>query len=764
VAQAKPASTTVAPAAKAEPVEEMLLQVDVNRQNRPETVIVLRTRDGKFMIGSEDLDRWGLRKPDVAPYEHNGAAYFPLSALPGATYKFDEAKQTLQITANAGAFAGTSMALGTTPYGKPVLPQPGGFFNYNVSGSNGSAGTNWAGLFEAGFFSRYGVLTSTELAPDLTQSSGWIRLDSTYTIDFPDKLATLRLGDSVTQPGAWGRAVHFGGLQYGTNFGTQPAFIRYPVAAAIGQAALPSTVDVFVNNALVSRQTVPPGPFSITDIPTVTGSGQIRMVVRDMLGREQVITQPFYGTTLLLKEGLSAYSYELGAVRDDYGLTSNAYGPGVAAATYRRGLTDRFTGEARAEYSGSTGALGLWGGYLVGDFATLTGTLATSNTQNIGSGNLVGAGIERNGPSLSFALSGQMASSGFRQSGMASGELPLSKQYIGNVGYQMGPLGSLSLTYVAQYFRDQPDVKVATLAYAIPVGRSAQFGVNAIKTLGPTGSTSLIASLTIPFGESSSASLSVERNHDNLTGNTDNVVTGVIQKSLPVGPGYGYRLQARNSDVYGSFSAQNDYGTYIVEAAQTKGSDTEARVNAAGGVGIVGGHPFLSRTLEDSFAVVRVGDYPNVRVLKDNQVAARTDSDGYAVLPRLRAYEDNPIGIDQTDVPFDAKIGALKLDAVPYYRSGVLVDFPVERVRAGTLHVVLEDGSDLPSGAVARFEGRGPEFPVALKGEAYLEGFQATNRIDITWKGQSCVIDVPYPKTQDPLPDLGKFVCKGVKP
>ncbi|MGA8050164.1 MAG: fimbria/pilus outer membrane usher protein [Burkholderiales bacterium] len=738
--------------------------MDVNRQDRPETVIVLRTSDGQFLIGSEDLDRWRLRKPDVPPYEHNGAAYFPLSALPGATYKFDETKQTLQITASPEAFTGTSNALLGSQTAKPVLPPPGGFFNYNVSGSNGSAGTNWAGLFEAGFFSRYGVLTSTELAPDLTQSSGWVRLDSTYTIDYPDKLASLRLGDSITQPGAWGRAVHFGGLQYGTNFGTQPGFIRYPVAAALGQAALPSTVDVFVNNALVSRQNVPPGPFSINNIPTVTGSGEIRMVVRDMLGREQVITQPFYGTTLLLKEGLSAYSYELGAAREDYGLTSNSYGPGVGAATYRRGLTDRLTGEARAEYSGSTAALGLWGGYLVGEFATLTGTLAASSTQNGGSGNLVGAGIERNGPRLSFALRSDMASSGFRQSGMAAGELPLRNQYIANVGYQMGGLGSLSLTYVAQYFRDQSDIEVATLAYALPVGRSAQFGVNAIKTLGPTGSTSVIASLAIPLGESTSASLSVERNYDKQTGNTDNVVTGVIQKSLPVGPGYGYRLQARNSDLYGSFSAQNDYGTYMVEAAKNQGSDTETRVNAAGGIGLVGGHPFLSRTLEDSFAVVRVGDYPNVRVLKDNQVSARTDADGYAVLPRLRAYESNPIAIDQNDVPFDARIGSLKLDAVPYYRSGVLVDFPVERVRAGTLHVVLEDGSDLPSGALARFEGRGPEFPVALQGEAYLEGFQATNQIVVTWKGQSCVLDVPYPKTSEPLPDLGRFLCKGVKP
>jgi outer membrane usher protein len=743
------------------PVAELLLQVDVNQQNLADTVIVLRTADGKLLVGGEDLERWRLRKPDVPPYEHAGSAYYPLSALPGATYTLDEAKQTLQIDASPEAFDATLTALRGAPTAKPVLPQPGGFFNYTVSGTNDTAGTNWAGQFEAGFFSRYGVLTNSMLAPDLTQSSGWLRLNSTFTTDYPEKLTSLHLGDYVTQPGAWGRAVRFGGVQYGTNFGTQPNFIRYPVSAAIGQAALPSTVDVFVNNALVSHQSVPPGPFSINNIPTVTGSGEIRMVVRDLLGREQVITQPFYGTTLLLKQGLSAYSYELGSVREEYGVSSNDYGPAIGAATYQYGLTDRLTAEGRAEYSSSTGALGLSGAYLLGDLATLNAKAAFSSG-DAGSGQLLGLGVERVTRRFSFGLAAETASSGFRLSGMAPGELPREKQYVANVGYQMGGLGSVSVTYIAQHYRDQPNLEVSTLSYSLPLGKFAQLGVSAIETYGSTGGTTVTTYLAIPLGDATSASVSSERSHDRQTGTTDNTLTAGIQKSLPIGEGYGYSLQARNSDWLGSFSAQTDYGTYVVEAAN-QGGDTATRVAASGGVGVIGGYAFLSRTLDGSFAVVRVGDYPNVRVFKDNQPAGSTNADGYAVLPRLRPYERNPIGIEQNDLPFDAKIGALKLEAVPYYRSGVLVDFPVQRVRAGTFRVVLEDGSDLPSGALARFEGRGPEFPVALHGEAYLEGFEATNRIRVTWKGQSCVLDVPYPKTAEPLPDLGKFLCKGVK-
>src|SRR5205814_10280728 len=110
--------------------------------------------------------------------------------------------------------------------------------------------------------------------------------------------------------------------------------------------------------------------------------------------------------------------------------------------------------------------------------------------------------------------------------------------------------------------------------------------------------------------------------------------------------------------------------------------DQALRLGAEGGFATLGGYSFASRNMSDSFGVVRVADYSNVRVLQDNQVVARTDEEGYVVLPRLRAYDRNQITMDPRDLPFDAVLGSLKLDAVPYYRSGVLLQFPIKRVRA----------------------------------------------------------------------------------
>ena len=88
------------------------------------------------------------------------------------------------------------------------------------------------------------------------------------------------------------------------------------------------------------------------------------MVVRDILGREQVITQPFFTSSRLLKQGLQSYSYELGFVRRNFGIDSNNYGRLMAVGTHRLGFTEKFTGEVHGELLGNQQSVGLGGVFL----------------------------------------------------------------------------------------------------------------------------------------------------------------------------------------------------------------------------------------------------------------------------------------------------------------------------------------------------------------------------------------------------------------
>ena len=742
-------------------VEELLLQVDVNDQGLDETVLALRTADGKVAVQGESLDRWRLLRPNVAPRVVNGASYYPLDAIPGLTYAFDFAKQRLAILAPAAAFRDSRFVNQETPYPRPIPSAPGGFFNYDLFASRSAGVSQYSGQFEAGFFNPYGVLIGNFLEQDISGTRSTIRLDTTWTSDFPEKLTTLRIGDANSVPGAWGRSVHFGGVQYGTNFATQPGFISFPSIAANGQAALPSTVDVFVNNALVAQRPVPPGPFSITNIPTVDGSGNVQLVVHDMFGRERVITQPFYASVNLLKAGLDSFSVEAGAERNNFGIESSDYSSGFASGTYRRGLTDFFTGEVRGEVARDFGVVGVGADYLVDEIGVVSATLAASSGSGA-NGGLAGAGFQRQTSRLNVFAQGLWSSAKFRQIG-ATSEAPVPlRQWSASVSYQFDAFGSAGVTYVAQDFRTKANLHVLSANYSLAIGSWGFFSFSAVKSYGAAGNVSYNATLTIPFGERSIVSLAYNALRDPNQGNTSNASL-TLQRSLPLGEGYGYRVVANSThnDFQASGTWQNNIGSYTAEYGHFQ-SESATRFNVTGGIGLVGGHPFLSRQLTDSFAVVRVADYAGVGVLQDNQPAGRTGADGYAVLPELRAFDINPVSIDQQDLPLDATLGSLKMVVVPYYRSGLLLDFPVQRSHGATLHIMLDDGAPMPSGAIVQIVGRDDQFPVALGGEAYLTGLEEHNRLRATWKGKGCEFDAEFPPSADPLPNLGTFVCHGV--
>ncbi len=436
-----------------------------------------------------------------------------------------------------------------------------------------------------------------------------MRLGTTWTSDFPAQLTTLRIGDATNVPGAWGRAVQFGGVQYGTNFATQPGYITFPSLAANGQAALPSTVDVFVNNALVAQRPVPPGPFSITNIPTVNGSGNVQLVVRDLFGREQLISQPFYASVNLLKEGLNDYSFEAGFERQNFGVASSDYGPAIASATFSRGLTDQLTGQVHAELMPGLADGGVAANYLINEIGVASASAAVSGG-DAGTGALGGVGFQRQTGQFSVNAQAQWTSTAFREIGAtAQAPLPL-RQLSGSLGYQLDRFGSANVTYVAQDFRSQPNIHVLSLGYSVGLGRWAFMSLSAAKTYGATGSIAFGATVSIPFDDRTLAAVSFNGTRSSSQGNS-NDTSLTLQRSLPLGEGYGYRIVGHaDGDVQASGSWQNDIGTYTLNAARFQGS-TAGQVNIVGGIGIVGDHPFLSRQITDSFGVVRVADYPN---------------------------------------------------------------------------------------------------------------------------------------------------------
>jgi outer membrane usher protein len=773
VAAAGPAVAAPASSPAQHPAdEEMWLALRVNGQGPEETVLV-RRRDGRLMMRGEDLEHWRLRLPNAAPLREDGESWYPLDTLPGLTFSIDAPRQALMLDVPPGLFDGTTLT-GQENYLVPTLSPPGGFFNYDVQASDTAGQTSANALFELGAFSGSRSIVSTFMALDSEFGTSFNRLDTTWTQDHPDRRASLRLGDSITGTSPWSRSVRFGGIQWATNFATQPQLITYPQPRVAGEAVVPSAVDIYVNDALRQSRNVPAGPFSIQDLPVMTGQGNVSLVVRDPLGRESVIVTPYYASPNLLRAGLRDYSYELGFVRNNYGLDSNDYGRFAMVATHRIGFTDQVTGEAHGELLRDQQTFGLSSAMLWPAAGVFTASAAASHATD-GQGALMGLGFQRQNSFLSFGGNVQLASDRFRQLGMGPIFRTLNADTIEQATGREAPRltsqvfvsvathghGSFALSHTQQKFRDSgDDIELISANYSLSLGKLGYLSLSALRSLGTARQTSISLIFTRPLGEKTTASVGMQRQGG------DQQVTTQVQRNLPAGSGYGYRLLAsagepgrREADL----SLQNSIGTYTVEAAQYQGQ-TGVRASASGGVALLGGAPFLSRNLDSSFAVVQVPDYPGVRVYEDNQVVAQTDSHGNALLPRVRPYQKNSIRIDQADLPMDAEIGADRLDAIPYARSGVTLRFPVKQSRGAVLTILLDNGRPLPAGAAVQVDDRPEEFPVGLRGEVYLTGLSASNRLLVTWHDQRCSLVALVPPGKAALPDLGTFTCVGVKP
>jgi len=256
--------------------------------------------------------------PNTNPLTFYGEDFYALDALLGLTFKLDVSTQTLAMQVPPRLFEATLLNGQEFDFSAPSLASPGGFINYSLFANHAEGLTNTSGSLDLNRFGSWGSARTRILGSDLNEQASVIRLESTWTRDKPMELTRLRFGDAISGASSWGGVVRFGGVQWATDFSLQPGFMTSPRPKISGESSLPSTVELYVDNLLRMRREVPSGPFTIQDLPVINGQGDAQLVVRDILGREQVISKPFFTSSRLLKQGLQSYSYELGFVRREF--------------------------------------------------------------------------------------------------------------------------------------------------------------------------------------------------------------------------------------------------------------------------------------------------------------------------------------------------------------------------------------------------------------------------------------------------------------
>jgi outer membrane usher protein len=285
----------------------------------------------------------------------------------------------------------------------------------------------------------------------------------------------VRLGDGVTRGGLGGAPARFGGVQWATDFSLDPGFIFYPTPSLHGEAATPSTVDVYIDGALRARHDAEAGPFSISDAPVITGAGVAELVVTDVLGRQQRFAQPFYASAAMLRPGLSDYSLALGALRENFGSDSFSYGGWMVSALERRGMTRNLTLEARLDAEDDLAVLSAGA-----SFANhRTGQIDVALAQGAGesSGALTRIAWSRQSQNLAFNADLQNADAHFRRPG--EDHAPPRLQASASASVNLGRAGAGSVAYVAQDWRDIGGVETLAFTYQPPALGAGRFDLSA---------------------------------------------------------------------------------------------------------------------------------------------------------------------------------------------------------------------------------------------------------------------------------------------
>ena len=722
---------------------------------------LMQAADGRLFARVADLEAWRIRAPDAQTAIALGEPHVALDAIAGLRLNVDTPTQTLDLIVPTDAFEPTRV--GAVPMHSPVpsAPPVGAFLNYDLLYGQGSGQRQSGGQFDLGLFTPIGVVSSGALALSDAAGERLLRLETAFVRDVPSRARTLTLGDAIGASGYWGRPVRFGGIRWSTNFATDPNFVTFPMPGLRGESALPTVTELYIDGVLRQSTSLPPGPFQIGNLPVSAGQGEVRLVVRDLLGREQVIAAPYYASSQLLRAGLVDESFELGAVRENFGLRSNDYGRPIAVWQHRRGLTDALTAELRVEASREHRTAGLGASAALTGLGVVTGALAASHGTDSG-GRLAQLGFERlSRQGISIGARGQWASPHFAQIGLMPGQPAPARQLAGNAGMALGLGSALSVGYVRQDDRIRGSQEIASFNWSLAVGGSAALILSGYGSLGDDRTRGVSLILVIGLGERTSASGTMS------TQDGRNQLLLQAQRNLPIGTGTGWRMAtgtgAGGSRLDGGVAVQGELGTLQLEAAHANGVSAW-RAGASGSVALIDGRAFASRRLGESFGIAQIPGFADVGVTVNNQRVGRTDAEGYVLLPRLLPYQSNPVRIQTEDLPLDAQIDAVALDAVPYSRSGVVVRFPVRRSNGALLALTLDDGGPMPVGAEVRIEGDGEAFPVVHRGEAYVTGLgPGRNRLSAVWNGQRCSFEVEPDTTPGVVPRIGPIACSGVK-
>ncbi len=246
-----------------------------------------------------------------------------------------------------------------------------------------------------------------------------------------------------------------------------------------------------------------------------------------------------------------------------------------------------------------------------------------------------------------------------------------------------------------------------------------------------------------------------------------------VQKNAPSGEGYGYRASIDTQEgkkgyvtIFRPYFQYNGpYGTYSTQFSTQFGAGESYQTyqfNASGAIVYVGRTFGFSRPVNDSFAIVKVGEVRGVRVYHNNQEIGRTDRFGKMVLPTFHSYDANQVRINDRDIPLQYTLSGVTRLVSPPFRSGTLISFGAQKVQAFTgLLKGIKEGKKLPlefCPLTLQVNGKTIRFQTGRDGEFFIEDAEpGSHSAQVRYQGKAYSLILHIPASQELIIDGGEI-------
>ncbi|MFD1957988.1 fimbria/pilus outer membrane usher protein [Novosphingobium panipatense] len=202
-----------------------------------------------------------------------------------------------------------------------VTRNTGALLNYGVYADIGKD-SQASAQYDLRILTRRGVLSTTGFATLADDGNGGVdhtRLDTYWRIVDVRTAIALTLGDTIGSGGGIASAYRLAGIQIQRDFESRPDLVTMALPTLNGTAAVPSTVDLYINGLRYFTGTVGRGPFQFRSLPNIGGGATATVVLTDATGRETRLSKPLFFAPDLLPQGRLDFSVEAGFPRLNYG-------------------------------------------------------------------------------------------------------------------------------------------------------------------------------------------------------------------------------------------------------------------------------------------------------------------------------------------------------------------------------------------------------------------------------------------------------------